>query len=379
MPSMKTLSVSSAVTALLLLGTSITRAEVIFSENFDEQPDFDKMMDPSPSGKNSRARVKGDLIPDNWDLLRSESTWAPSRGYTDRHESFEIKAADSAKARGGTGKAMVNWRDSHDPGWKRWNSDGILLKKIGDQKQVYVEFYIAFSPETYTSYANNGLGTSKIFRIYGFTGDWNDPFNYFAGATHPEIIWSVDGQPAKYGLRNKISTYGMNNDEANYPDIPGGSHGGDHSLSYQSDLDGMGPDGTDAKLPDKKNGGYITSGGASMEKVFGPPGSYTKVAFFVKLNSKKGAHDGVLTQWIDGTQILHTDTLNWVPTNKDGIAWNVVGLGGNDFFQSYPNEDRHEEWYAIDDVTISTTIPDDVESNTSSHVSPNPPSGINVE
>lgn len=373
------LLINGVLAGVVLFGTPISHAEVIFSENFDDQPDWDAMTDPNPSTEHERSAAKGDLIPEGWDLVRSESKWAPSRGEMDRHEAFEIKAADSAKAHGGTGKAMVNWRDSYDPGWKRWNSDGILLKKIGDQNQVYVEFYVAFSPEIYATYAAGGLGTSKIFRIYGFTGDWSDPFNYFAGATHPSLSWAIDGSPAKYGLRNKISTYGMNNDPLNYPDIPGSSHGGDHSLSYQSSLSGMGPGGTDAKLTDKQNGGFITSGGASMEKVFGPPGTYTKVAFFVKLNSEKGAHDGVLTQWIDDTQILHTDTLNWVPTNKNGIAWNVMGLGGNDFFQAYSNEDRHEEWYAIDDVKVLTKIPNDLQGGSKNNSAPSPPSGINVD
>ena len=367
------LLINGLMAGVVLLGTTPTHSEVIFSENFDEQPDWDKMMDPSPSTENARVREKGDLIPQGWDLVRSEAKWAPSRGHMDRHEAFEIKAADSAKARGGTGKAMVNWRDSYDPGWKRWNSDGILLKKIGDQNQVYVEFYIAFSPEIYTSFANGGLGTSKIFRMYGFTGDWNDPFNYFAGATHPSLSWSVSGSPMKYGLRNKLSLYGMNNDPVNYPDMPGSSHGGDHSLSYMSNV--LNP------LPDKRNGGLILpkTGGVTMERLFGPPGTYTKVAFFVKLNSEKGAMDGVLTQWIDDIQILHTDTLNWVPENKNGIAWNVLGLGGNDYFQGYPNEDRHEEWYAIDDVKVMTEIPDDLSDGSKNTAAPNPPLGITVD
>ncbi|WP_144821936.1 hypothetical protein [Marinobacter piscensis] len=298
----------------------------------------------------------------------------------DRHESFEIKAADSDKARGGKGKAMVNWRDSHDPGWKRWNSDSILLKKIGNQKQVYVEFYIAFSPEMYQTFVNGGLGTSKIFRIYGFTGDWSDPFNYFAGATHPSLIWSVSGA-MRYGIRNKLSLYGMNNDPENYPDMPGGSHQGDHSLSYVSNLKGMGPGGKDAKLPDKQNGGYIIpgSGAATMERVFGSPGSYTKMAFFVKLNSEKGVHDGVITQWVDDVQILHADTLNWVPVNKDATGWNVVGFGGNDYFQGYPNSERHEEWYAIDDIKILTEVPDYLKADAEAKDAPKPPADLSVE
>lgn len=373
--------INSILATVVLFGASISHAEVIFSENFDDQPDWDINMFPGVG--NTRVKAKGESVPKGWDLVRSEAKFAPSRGDMDRHEAFEIKAADSAKARGGSGKAMVNWRDSHDPGWKRWNSDGILLKKIGDQQEVYVEFYITFSPETYETFNTKhaGAGTSKIFRIYGFTGDWNDPFNYFAGATHPELIWSINGSPEKYGLRNKISLFGMHSDDANYPDMPGSQHQGDFSLSYVSHLEEMGPDGTDAKLPDKKNGGFIEPGGgmATMERVFGPPGEYTKIAFYVKLNSAKGVNDGVLTQWIDDRQVLHTDTINWVPRDKGAIAWNVVGFGGNDFFQSYPNEDRHEEWYAIDDVKVLTKIPDDLKNGSKDAAAPNPPLDISID
>lgn len=382
MPLKNKLLTSSLLAGAMLLGASVTYGELLFSESFDDQPDWDKMSDPSPSSPNSRDSSKGDVVPLGWDLVRSEATWAPSSGHMDRHESFEIKAADSAKARGGKGKAMVNWRDSHDPGWKRWNSDGILLKKIGNQNQVYVEFYVAFSPETYATFNNNpaGVGTSKIFRIYGFTGDWSDPFDYFAGATHPEVVWAIDGEPFKYGLRNKLSLYGMHNDDGNYPDMPSRQHGGDFSLSYISSLEGMASSGGNAKLIDKKNGGYMLPGGgvATMERMFGPPGSYTKVAFFVKLNSAKGVNDGVLIQWIDDTQILYQDTINWVPSDKNGIAWNVIGFGGNDFFQSYPNAERHEEWYAIDDIKVLTDIPDDLRGKSENAAAPNPPLGIEI-
>lgn len=379
----KKLLINGILAGVVMLSTSVSQAEVIFEENFDGQPDWDLMTDPSTSSIIERQAVKDHLIPIGWDLVRSEAKWSPMRGHPDRHEAFEIKSEDSSKARGDKGKAMVNWRDSHDPGWNRFNSDGILVKKVGDQKQLYVEFYVAFSPEMYATFASGGLGSSKLFRIYSFTGGWDQPFNYFNGTSHPEIVWNVYGSPKKYGLRNQVTTLGMHNDSSNYIDMPdgAGSSSGTHSLSYISHLAGQAPNGGDAKLRDKLNGGFMLpgSGNVTMERLFGPPGAYTKVAFFVKMNSDKGVHDGVLTQWIDDIQILHTDTINWVPEGKPGRFWNMVAFGGNDFFQAYPNEDRHEEWYAIDDIKISTDTPDYLTTDSKNTTAPNPPLDIGVK
>jgi len=38
----------------------------------------------------------------------------------------------------------------------------------------------------------------------------------------------------------------------------------------------------------------------------------------------------------------------------------LVSIGGNDFFQQYPNEDMHEEWYSIDDIVVRDSIPQEL-------------------
>ncbi|WP_298447391.1 hypothetical protein [uncultured Marinobacter sp.] len=374
----KTLLIRTVLTSCLLFWASVSQGEIVFEETFDDQPDWTG--NTHPSSTNSRLPSRGDVIPEGWSFARIDTQWGPSTGHGDRHEAVEILAANSDKSRGGVGKSMVSWRDSYDPGWNKWNSDGVLLKRIGDQSQAYFEFYISFSKEMYESYATDKLGNAKIFRVYSWTGDWNDPFKYFDSTSHPALDWSIKGGP-RYGIRNKLSLYGIGGEEG-APEIPGKPHSGDYSLSYMGrSLAGMAPDGGDAKLPDQINGGYITPSSTkavSMEQVFGPPGTWNKVAFFVKLNSGKGKLDGVLTQWINDTQILHTDKVNWVPVGKPGVSWNVFGLGGNDYFQGYPNERRYEEWYAIDDVRVLTKIPDNLEQTTSEAAPPNPPGGVGV-
>src|SRR5690554_4718063 len=93
-------------------------AEVIFEENFDDQPDWHSAMHSSDGTQ----RATTHIIPEGWYSIRQDPTWAPSERHPDRHESIEILESNSDKARGGKGKSMVSWRDSHDPGWNRWNS-----------------------------------------------------------------------------------------------------------------------------------------------------------------------------------------------------------------------------------------------------------------
>src|SRR5690554_7200323 len=94
-------------------------AEVIFEENFDDQPDWHSAMHSSDGTQ----RATTHIIPEGWYSIRQDPTWAPSEGHPDRHESIEILESNSDKARGGKGKSMVSWRDSYNPGWNRWNSE----------------------------------------------------------------------------------------------------------------------------------------------------------------------------------------------------------------------------------------------------------------
>jgi hypothetical protein len=40
------------------------------------------------------------------------------------------------------------------------------------------------------------------------------------------------------------------------------------------------------------------------------------------------------------------------------VGWNFFAIGGNDYFQPYPNADRHEDWYAIDDIVVRDSLPE---------------------
>lgn len=351
---------------LSMIIPAVANSRVLFEESFDELPDYTSSEELDLPG---------------WSFRRNgEVTWSPETGYPDKHDAFEIMGSNSEKARGGGGKSFVAWRESYNPGWKQWNSDGILAKYFESGfEQLYVSFYIRFG-ENWTP-----SGTSKLFRIYSWNAD-GSPFQFFRdGNAGPIFIW--DYSRNNYGIRNVHAYRGGPHGE-NYQmdnsDIPGLPRNlvnlGDASYNFTEDTRGMSSDGSDPEIADLSSGGLISddmSQTVTHEQIFGSSDNWTKVAFFVKMNSSPGANDGVLIQWINDEKIFVNRNINWVGENSGNIMvdWNVVAIGGNDFFREYPNSERREEWYSIDDLFISTEIPDDAGD---SLAAPNPPTGLGV-
>ena len=106
-------------------------------------------------------------------------------------------------------------------------------------------------------------------------------------------------------------------------------------------------------------------------QVFGADSHWTKMAWYVKMNSSIGARDGILRQWINGVQVMNMVHIPWVQANSDNkmVKWNFFSIGGNDYFHEYPTTERHEEWYAIDDVLVLDKLPE----------MPNPPSNLTIQ
>ncbi len=345
-----------------LLFVAQAHAEVLFEETFDQQADW---VSDFPQSLNIAANAD---LPPGWDAVRQESYWDPSEGYPEHHESIEILASNADKARGGTGKSMVSWRESYDPGWNKWNSESMMMKHFPEgHDALFVSFWIKFSPEWRRG------GISKLFRIYSW--DEVDPYRItgFGGGetTGPVVFW--DYMHNSYGYRNSISlragphgeNYSMtNNDVAGLPRELKGV--GDMALNWASNQRGMAPGGADPQLPDYSNPGSFViddpDGVVEDEQVHG--NAWMHVAFYVKMNTGIGVKDGILSQWINGQRILHNESIPWVKANSENkmVKWNVVAIGGNDFFNLYPNEQLHEEWYSIDDVYIASEIPSDLYS-----------------
>jgi hypothetical protein len=372
----------NAVRAGLCLGTasimslalSVAEAEVIFSDNFDAQPDFTA----SVSGRQSAD--EGDILPEGWTHLHSASKWNPGSGYPTKHESLEILAANSDKARGGTGKSIVNWRESWTPdsGWKFWNSDSQLIKLLDNSyNELYIEFYIRFSDNWFQRIrpGNSSSYTSKLFRVGHFNGGVNI-FNGAKGDIGPIFFW--DYKRDNYGIRN-IHAYRGNPATGNYFLDYARANSYDYTKSTRGEEVG----GKDPQHLDRVNGGFLVNwsgtgspdGQTTHENVFGGPGEWTKMAFYVKMNSAPGVADGVVKQWINGHMIRNSTHIPWHVAEADaGLGWNYFAIGGNDYFQGLPNSDLFEDWYAIDDLVVRSSMPDGKRD-----VAPNPPVDIDVQ
>ncbi|MFQ5900406.1 MAG: chitobiase/beta-hexosaminidase C-terminal domain-containing protein, partial [Thermodesulfobacteriota bacterium] len=90
-------------------------------------------------------------------------------------------------------------------------------------------------------------------------------------------------------------------------------------------------------------------------------GQWHALEFYVKLNSACGVADGEARFWYDGNEIGTTTDLAWGDVgcqSSPRLKWNQVSFSGNNFnrYSNYTN--GSEQWYAIDDVVISTAYID---------------------
>lgn len=360
---------------ILASWSSFGSAEIIFSESFDDLADFTSTM---YGDDNPIERSKGDVLPEGWDGLYQGTEWSPETGHPDKHASLEILAKNSDKAKGGTGKSAVNWRESFSKGWKNWASDSQLVKILDKgYEELYFEFEIRFSPNWWQRGLENTEGyTSKIFRVGSWSGS-GSPFSGYGGEVGPIALW--DYKRDSYGVRNVLGFRGGPHGE-NYNfnnEYSGGS------FNYTSHTEGQGDSGRDPQLRNLTDGGYLVDfpGSTTHEQVFGPTERWTKMSFYVKMNSRPGATDGVFRQWVDGVQIVNRSDIPWVQENPENkmVKWNYFAIGGNDYFQPFPNDERFEDWYAIDNVIVRTSIPDDIAGGASGIVAPRPPVDLRAQ
>ncbi len=342
-------------------------ADVIFEENFDGQPDWNSGLEVNDKNFDGKPDTIQDIngghtLPGGWDSVRQDPTWAPSTGHSDRHENIEIVSRNEDKARGGSGKSMVVWRDSATPDWK-WNSDGILSKKVDGFESIYVSFWIKFSPD-WTPFGETGM--TKLFRVSSYDGFGPIYKAFEDGNSSAIMVW--DYRTDEYGARNKLAVRG-DPQETNYfitsPEpinLPRQLNSGGLSLNFTQnvvDLDGDGEKDQDiTSLINLKTNQPIDPSDdvVTHDELWGD--QWHKVEFFLKMNSSPGAMDGVLDQWIDGQLVFSNKTFPWMGTDSPGgLKWNVVHFGGNSHFHAFPDTERREEWYSIDDIVIRSDMP----------------------
>lgn len=393
---------NSLLAGAVLAVAPMTYAEVIFSDSFDRQPDWTSGLPENDRGglplpKTGRGGWNVDIemdakthkLPTSWDFVRQTPAFAPSRGDADRHETIEISAESTAenanRAKGGTGKSFVKWRDSTT---KSWDSDGMLVKYFPEgYSQMYVEFWINFSNELIaTYYGSTTQNMAKLFRIYHWDG-LDATFDYFSPdqTKHPTFLWQYEGRSQAnkgYGFRNLLTPIALRVDR--YGKIPSESlfldsnRNPTNSIPTSFNASTLAQFGGSA-LADKRDGGLVSSSIVDIDQVFGDETKWTKIAFFVKMNSAPGVYDGQLIQWIDDRKAIDIKTMQWIAKGFEMVKWNVVALGGNDFFNESSESQRREEWFAIDDIRVLTEIPANLMGDSEDTSPPNPPLTLTID
>jgi hypothetical protein len=335
---------------------------VIMALDFNSAPDWHSEMYADALDV-ERFANQGNVLPVGAYAAYMNHPWTPARGYPEKQPGAAILASNADKSFSGTGKSYVVYRHSTtDDRPHVWNSDDQLTFVLSEGvMRLYIEFMVKFDPD----WSHEAGATSKIFRAGHWNGVDSKIFSGYQQGLGPMMI--VD-YGVGTGARNILSFRGGPPGTNYMPtsDDIGITLGinSDLNLNYTSSIAGMSANGGNPQLVDKQNGGFLPSSGvATHAQVFGPPstGQWTKIAFYMELNSAPGVKNGKFYQWLDDKRIMTLDEVCWYREPASGPAYipklNFFSIGGNDFFHTYPDEDHRTEWLSYDNVVIRHDIP----------------------
>ena len=346
---------------LFILNTMCTSVycEVIFQDNFDDHSDW---APDQPIYPNTQANTSADGgVTGSTACTGCPDGAAKYRGYYiassawDGYKGNNTLNISSANARGGAGKALTFWMEPINTtkcdGGTKWCSDGQLSVSLPQAyNEIYIRFYIKFQPDWKWD-STNGSAAEKFCRAthlhelpgiamykFGTTG------NHFPG-----LFFDL-GEATYYGTEGILFKM--------HPRFQSSYH--------------LGATPTPTYLINNDYAGYYVYGGTgtggrkTFEEYIGD-GNWHCFEIRLKGNSSVGAEDGEWEVWVDGTSIFTQTNVAWADsvykssyTNcinppSDFVGWNWVSFGGNMLNRYYSEPTQIEQWYAIDDIVISTT------------------------
>ena len=303
--------------SLMACNLPVANAEIVFQENFDSQPDWQpQSTDEECNGIKTKCRND---VPPNWSYYVSNESWHPNSGNYDP----SIRISSDQKF-GGSGKSFIKSNESSQPaGTANYYTDGILFKKLD---RSYNELYMSVNLKMQPGWKwGKDDAQMKVFRLMHFDGNGANPFKYFTdGASAPMYI---------FDLRHS-NTYGWRHAHAPRCDPQKGNY-------YCT--------------PNKKyNKNYRFVGSPTFEESLGD-GQWHQLQVRVKMNSSPGANNGIFEMWVDGVLQHSVKNIQWRGNGSNADGWNAVALGGNHQNWFAPVGDKAEQWYAFDNVVVSTT------------------------
>lgn len=326
---------------------------LIFSENFDDQPDwYSPVSGDGPGGSGGYFAA----LPDNWDAGRTSEQWHPDNGFPGTQPVMQINGNNPVQVYGGTGKAFIFSSESYDD--NNWNSDGFIIKDFAPTDEVYVKLKVKFQ-EGFA--LNNDVGTIKLFRFLSWDAPESGARTPFFSDGYSAPIYIFDWQQSDYGVRH-VHSMRCDDQLTNYYcadpailDAPRAVQQGSFSANYTDTVARLNP-----QIPDLINGGFIPSSGTVYHnQVLGDVWHTLEV--YLKLNSAPGVQDGVMRYWLDGQPTIDMNQIPWIGNGGDMNAkWNSFSIGGNNFykFDLVGEPADRERWYAIDNIELWNTLPE---------------------
>ena len=309
--------------------TTTTNPNVIFEDDFDSHPDWSPTQGVIPQSGDVNCPAPCSSAPNGYNGYRI----AASRYSDAGHNTLNI---DSTNDRFDNGKAFTYWSEVCDS--CGWASDGLIDVKLdaAGYKDLYVRYYIKFDPNWQWKQGAPSP-QQKLIHISNYDGAGNQ-WSYFQTGSHHPI---TSGGLAKWNNGNSdISHYaGFRYENVYYPDYATPYH--DRSMSFYV--------GT---------GNYGGSGDDFWDTGMMGDGQWHSFEYHVKANSDVGVPNGEYHFWIDDQIVANITDLSWADSGSQVSPrklWNYVQLGGNNFNHYAPQSQEPEQWYAIDDLVISTS------------------------
>lgn len=306
---------------------------IIFQESFDGQADWN--LGGQYDGNECSVGNCAASMPPDWSFYRV----MPGASGLSPVASIRRLPGDLADHTTTSGKALVIYNESVSG--VNWPGDGILGKYLGPSVNL-PELYVRLFFRTQTGWQVEDGAASKFFRVFHYDGSGNI-FQFFStGFSCPVFLWDL----ALYsGSAAYVNAYRCDPQGSDY-------YCGSSGNSYQQ---------TDyfTRFPGDHS---PTASGMYADT------QWHQLDFHVKM-SDPGVNNGAMEIWYDGELLESRTDVQWKSSSASAsVGWNAFAVGGN---SDNTWTSKGEQWYAIDDITVSTTpIPDDGGGSATAPVAP---------
>ncbi|MDY7030530.1 MAG: dockerin type I domain-containing protein [Thermodesulfobacteriota bacterium] len=324
--------------------SGVVHGEVIFQDNFDSQDNW-TIAQPTSA---TEICVSDCDVPEGWTgYFNGFSYCDGGPGYNTIYlnEYIGYPPETTERGRGGEGKALTFWDESCCNFFE--DSDGMLAVDLGQEYQeLYVRFFIKFGntasdPATpwQLGYLSSGTGSHKFLHVQHYLD--GNPWSYFSTneGNQPLFVANFKHWNDRYEATGTGRCFC-------------GDGGGEDCYYCDGSPSGSGGFADQVGTYDWYDEGAIGDG------------EWHCVEWRLKMNTYDEVNgtfraDGIIQFWHDGVLQLESTTVPW---NQNGAAtdpirgFRFVSIGGN-------NQNRWttdcsgtgcEQWYAVDDVVLST-------------------------